>query len=111
MYSETPLGFGAGQIPHLPNLYCDELLYSYVARIARYNGWSSPALLKHLYGKDSSIKARMSADLPIRIGAICSKFPSVPDYDPRLILHRHTLIPYHTSFLPTLLLRNGLRAK
>ena len=35
MYSETPLGFGAGQIPHLPNLYCDELLYSYVARIAR----------------------------------------------------------------------------
>ena len=102
MYSETPLGFGAGQIPHLPNLYCDELLYSYVARIARYNGWSSPALLKHLYGKDSSIKARMSADLPIRIGAICSKFPSVPDYDPRLILHRHTLIPYHTSFLPSL---------
>ena len=81
----------------LPLPYCDELLYSTIARYGIHSGIVSPKeLLQEVFG-DTKIIA--TPDLPGHLKRIADLYPEVVGITPGDLLYEHTLFPLYAPFI------------
>ena len=80
-----------------PLPYCDELLYSTIARYGIHSGIVSPKeLLQEVFG-DTKIIA--TPDLPGHLTRIADLYPEVVGITPGDLLYEHTLFPLYAPFI------------
>lgn len=82
-----------------PELQPEELLYSGIARLGDMMGFpSTEALWRNVYGE---CQMAAEVDLSGPLGSLTARMPdSGSDFDPSLLLRRHTLFPYLTFSMP-----------
>lgn len=83
--------------PGVPRPYPDELLYSLIARSARYLGhWSPKGLTEAVYGRRTVLA---SPDLPSSLLLLKPLALTAWEITPEQLAHRHTLVGYYTHYL------------
>lgn len=85
------------KVSYFPELYPDELLYSYLARLSAHNGFMTNRMaLEILYGNISVVPDVLFAN-PLSADfrrQLTSRYPM------DLLVQGHTMLPYYTRFMP-----------
>lgn len=86
-------------IAYIPPILTDELLYSFLARVATCNAFTNPRIyLPIFFGTKDIIP---SADLPTSLKELQNRLGLMSPFDsPEQIIETATLYPYHRAFLP-----------
>lgn len=83
---------------YFPSPYPDEILYSVLARYAIRNDVASmETIRRELFGTNLVFSG---IDLPYGIGALTKNLPVYNNINKELLIYKHTLFPFYTSFLP-----------
>src|SRR6266481_371003 len=85
-------------IPHFPEPYQGELLYSVLARVAERMQSPTPNTTLHeLFGSGHGVPA---IELPNKIDQLLERLPPGSLYTSDEIIQKHTLLPFYAPFLP-----------
>src|SRR5438552_1601554 len=84
-------------IPHFPDPYDGELLYSVLARFADRMQYPTPnTTLFELFGHGHGVPA---IELPNKIDRLVNELPPGSTYTSDEIIQKHTLLPFYAPFL------------
>src|SRR5437899_1583292 len=85
-------------IPHFPDPYDGELLYSVLARFADRMHYPTPnTTLRELFGRGHGVPA---IELPNKIDQLVKQLPPGCPYTSDEIIQKYTLLPFYAPFLP-----------